>query len=122
MAIRDRIIEIVDRYVDADFPSARLGLIDELTALIAGVPSNETLAQYKRRNNERRDEDDPGLRGAVDDIYRLIGWLENRVTTTDAESLQSQLEQLRAENERLNAIVSAYENQDEEALEEAENL
>lgn len=73
---RDKIIEIVDRYVDADFPSARLGLINELAALFPNIPSRETLTAYKKRNNARRDENVPELREAVDDIYRLIGWLE----------------------------------------------
>lgn len=73
---RDKVISIVDRYVEADFPSARKSLIDELAALFPTVPSKKTLAAYKRRNNARRDENKPELREAVDDIYRLIGWLE----------------------------------------------
>lgn len=60
-----------------------------------GVPSSETkptpeseadlstripfpfpLLEYKKRNNTRRDEDRPELREAVDDIYRLLGYIE----------------------------------------------
>lgn len=40
----------------------------------------------------------------------------------DIPALCATVRHLVAENEKLNAIVSAYENQDEEALAEAENL
>lgn len=45
-----------------------------------------------------------------------------RAAREDIPALCATVRALRAENEKLNAIVTAYENQDEEALEEAENL
>lgn len=57
-----------------------------MTEEVKATPTDEPLTvdfqSYKRRNNARRDEDKPELREAVDDIYRLLGYIETINTRT----------------------------------------
>lgn len=47
--LRDQITTIVDRYVDADFPSVRIALIDELAALIEQLSTSDVFSSPELR-------------------------------------------------------------------------